>query len=316
MPKVSVCVPVYNVEQYIERCIESILNQSLKDIEIIVVNDCTPDKSMDIVKSYAKKDKRIKIIEHDVNHGLMMARRTGYMAASGDYITFCDSDDTLPSNALESLYSAAVLDNADVVSGTIQYIPNDGNRFLWANKMDYGYDKIAVYKALLKNECGHNLCSRLFRRNLLQKHSYQTFEGATNGEDGMLFYQVVDNAFKIIAIDSIVYEYYQNMSSSSNVRLNERALWSILLANSLCIKCAGKYRELQNLVTWKVSRSLFNLKFQGYNIDKYVSELRLNFYAKTLTFIRSHGLCVYIAKKMKKNLQLIKKYFKTKSAVL
>ena len=83
MPIISICIPVYNVEKYVGRCLESILSQSFKDIEIVIVNDCTPDKSMDIVRHYAEVDSRIKIVEHDINHGLMMARRTGYMAAMG-----------------------------------------------------------------------------------------------------------------------------------------------------------------------------------------------------------------------------------------
>lgn len=300
MPKVSVCVPVYNVEQYIGRCIESIQEQSLKDIEIIVVNDCTPDDSMKIVRAYAAKDNRIKIVEHEKNRGLMMARRTGYMVASGDYITFCDSDDSLPNNALETLYSAAVSENADVVSGTIQYIPVEKYPYLWPNKMVYGSDKISVYKSLLKNECGHNLCSRVFRRDLLQGYPYRTFEGATNGEDGILFYQIVDNATKIIAIDSVVYKYYQNMSSSSNIRLNERALWSILVLNSIRVQITSRYPELRKLVTRRVSQVLFGLKNRGYNIDKNVDDLHLNYYAKSSTYILYNGIISYIGKFLKK----------------
>lgn len=183
MPKVSICVPVYNVEQYISRCIESVISQSLKDIEIIIVNDCTPDKSMEIVRQYAETDKRIVIVEHDVNHGLMMARRTGYMSATGDYITFCDSDDTLAEGALEDFYAAAVKEDADIVSGTIQYVTTTGERYLWKNKLQYGSDKISIFKSLLKGECGHNLCSRLFRKELLQNHNYQTFDNFINAED-------------------------------------------------------------------------------------------------------------------------------------
>ena len=296
MPKVSVCVPVYNVEQYIGRCIESIQEQSLKDIEIIVVNDCTPDDSMKIVRAYAAKDNRIKIVEHEKNRGLMMARRTGYMVASGDYITFCDSDDSLPNNALETLYSAAVSENADVVSGTIQYIPVEKYPYLWPNKMVYGSDKISVYKSLLKKECGHNLCSCLFRRNLLQNHPYQTFDRVINAEDAILFYQIIDNAAKVIAIDSVVYEYYQNMSSSTNRRLNERALWSILVANSIRVQITSKYPELRKLVTQRTSQVLFGLKNRGYVIDKNVGDLHLNYYAKTSTYVLYNGIISYVGK--------------------
>lgn len=305
MPKVSVCIPIFNVEQYVARCIESIQSQSLEDIEIIVVNDCTPDNSMEIVRKYADKDCRIKIVEHDVNHGLMVARRTGYMAALGDYVTFCDSDDAMAEGALENLYSVAIMENADIVSGVIQYIPNKGSRYLWPNKMIYGMDKVSVYKSLLNNECGHNLCSRMFKRELLQNYIYQTFEGATNGEDGILFYQVVDNASKIVAIDSIVYEYYQNVCSSSCSQLNERALRSILIANSIRIKTAGKYPELKKDVTKKISQVLLSLKDRGYDIDNLVREFSLGWYAKPLTFVLSNGFFAYVLMRVKSVYRMI-----------
>lgn len=307
MPKVSVCIPVYNVEQYISRCIESVLSQSLKDIEIIVVDDCSPDKSMEIVRKYADNDSRIKIVEHDVNHGLMIARRTGYMAALGDFITFCDSDDTLAEGALEKLYSAAIVENADIVSGIIQYVPNKGSIYLWPNKMSYGTDRVSVYKSLLNNECGHNLCSRLFRRDLLHNYLYQTFEGATNGEDGILFYQIVDNASKIIAIDSIVYVYYQNMASSSNVNLTDRALKSIVILNSIRMITAGQYPDLKKLVARKISNILFGLKKRGYDIEKFTSEYHLELYTKTMTYISYNGFANYLIMNLNRLYRMIRR---------
>ena len=307
MPKVSVCIPVYNVEPYIARCIESVQSQSLRDVEIIVVNDCTPDKSMEIVRKYADEDCRIKIVEHDVNHGLMIARRTGYMAASGDYITFCDSDDTLADGALEKLYSAAVKENADIVSGIIQYIRNNGSSYLWPNKMTYGTDKESIYKSLLNNECGHNLCSRMFRRELLQNYSYQSFEGVTVGEDGILFYQLVENASKIIAIDSVVYEYYQNKDSSTNVILCDRALKSIAILNSFRLKIAGQYPNLKKQVAWKISEALFYLRNEGYDMDKFWDEYDLKLYAKTMTYISYHGFANYLIMNLKRLYRKIKR---------
>ena len=280
MPKVSVCIPVYGVEKYISRCLDSVISQTLNDIEIVIVNDCTPDKSMEIVQNYAAKDSRIKIVEHEVNKGLMMARRTGYMAATGDYITFCDSDDTLAEDALNALYSTAEKEYADIVSGTIQYISNNGECYLWTNTLKYGTDKISVFKSLLKDEFGHNLCSRLFRRELLQTGQYITFERATNGEDGMLFYQVIDNTTKIIAIDNIVYKYYQNMASSSNVRLGDNALRCISQGNLLRKEITGKYPELLLYRDKKISSVYWDLFAKGYNIRPIFCEYGLCEYVK------------------------------------
>lgn len=299
MLKVSVIIPVYNAEKYIGRCLNSVLSQTLEEFEVIVVNDCTLDDSMNVVRRYTQNDERIKIVEHDVNRGSMMARRTGYMAAQGDFITFLDSDDTLPKGALEALYLAAIKENADIVSGTIQYIPNKGSRYLWKNKLKYGTDKVSVYKSMLKDECGHNLCSRLFRRELLQNYAYQTFDGATNGEDGMLFYQVVENLKKMVAIDTVVYEYYQNMQSSSNALLSDRALCNIAKGNAIRIKTAGKYPQLKKLTSKKVSKVLFTLRINGYKIDKIISDNGLDYYCKPLTLFKAQGLfgCVLLCAK-------------------
>lgn len=277
MPKVSVCIPVYNVEQYIGRCIESVISQSLKDIEIIIVNDCTPDKSMEIVRQYAETDKRIVIVEHDVNHGLMMARRTGYMSASGDYITFCDSDDTLAEGALEDFYAAAVKEDADIVSGTIQYVTTTGERYLWKNKLQYGSDKISIFKSLLKGECGHNLCSRLFRKELLQNHNYQTFDNFINAEDAALFYQVIDNVKKMVAINRIVYCYWQNVESSSQTRLSSARLENVVVANMLNYKICSKYKELQGYTWVAISTSLNDWYTKGYNKEGLLDNLLIKY---------------------------------------
>lgn len=290
MAKITVCVPVYNVEQYIGRCIESIQNQSFKDIEIVVINDSTPDSSMDIVKQYAAEDGRIKTFEHDVNHGLMMARRTGYMAATGDFITFCDSDDTLPVDALENLYNEAVRKKADIVSGVIEYIPIEGRSCRWKNQLLYGSDKISVYKSLLRNEFEHNLCSRLFRRGLLQDHNYVTYEKATNGEDGMLFYQVVEHATKVVEINNVVYEYRQNVRSSSQVRLNDTALRSIALLNDIRVKTAGKYTNLSALLNKKISYVYWDLKSNGYQVEPFFKNVGLNDFCKFSSLIKEQGI--------------------------
>lgn len=277
MPKVSVCIPVYNVEQYIGRCIESVISQKFKDIEIIIVNDCTPDNSMEIVRQYAATDNRIKIIEHDINHGLMMARRTGYMAAVGEYITFLDSDDTLAEGALETLYVTADKEKADIVSGTIQYVPNNGERYIWNNELKYGTDRVSVFKALLKREFGHNLCSKLFKKELLQNNNYQTFDNFINAEDAALFYQVIDNIKKTIAIKDITYLYWQNKESSSQTKLSPARLANVVVANKIIYNTCSKYDDLKDFAWNEVSISLNNWYIKGYNKDNNLDNLLLKY---------------------------------------
>lgn len=112
--KVSIIVPVYNAEKYLNRCIESLINQTLGEIEIIFVNDGSTDNSINILKSYKEKDKRIVIIDK-INEGVSEARNQGISKAKGDYIFFVDSDDWIDLDTLEKMYKTAIKDNIDIV---------------------------------------------------------------------------------------------------------------------------------------------------------------------------------------------------------
>lgn len=284
MSKVSIIVPVYNVEQYIERCIHSIQHQTLKDIEIVVVNDRTPDDSMTIINTIKKTDDRIKIIEHEKNLGLMRARQTGYKAATGDYITFCDSDDYLPEDAIETLYNEAIKSDADIVSGNLLHILTDGTTKMWSSALNYGNNNHAAMKSLLLHELRHNLCSKLFKTHLLQSYEYQTFDHFTNGEDGCLFYQVVLNMNKIVQIDKTVYYYLQNTESSSQVRYGDNALKSICILNKIRHESASVFSELDMLRHICITNILYSLYSKGYgintNLDKYLNDNGLQEYKK------------------------------------
>lgn len=123
---VSVVIPQYNVESYISRCLDSVLSQSYNDIEIIVVDDCSTDGSVDVVKQYRERHPDIRLIRHDRNLGPMMARRDGYEAATGDFIMFVDPDDTLPLDAICNLVSCQRAALADIVVGNALKHNEDG----------------------------------------------------------------------------------------------------------------------------------------------------------------------------------------------
>lgn len=124
-PKVSVIVPVYNVEKYLSRCMDSILNQTLKDIEIILVDDKSPDNSPQMCDEYTKVDKRVKVIHKPINEGLGFARNTGLSIAQGEYVAFIDSDDFVTLDYFETLYNLAKLQDYDAVYSEFnnQYYP-------------------------------------------------------------------------------------------------------------------------------------------------------------------------------------------------
>ena len=118
-PLVSVIVPIYGVEPYIEKCARSLFEQSLENMEFIFVNDCTPDKSVEIlrqvIEDYPRRYLQIQIIEHEENRGLAMARNSGLLIAKGEYIIHCDSDDWVELDMYEEMYEKALEKNADIV---------------------------------------------------------------------------------------------------------------------------------------------------------------------------------------------------------
>lgn len=128
MPKISVIIPVYNVEKYLENCLNSLLNQTFKDMEIIIVNDGSKDGSQKIINNYKQKHKNIIAIEQE-NHGQGHARNLGIKLANAEYIMFLDSDDTLEENTLEEMYNEASKHNLDVVVCDISKIINNKKQY-------------------------------------------------------------------------------------------------------------------------------------------------------------------------------------------
>ena len=286
--KVSVVVPVYNVEKYVGKCLESILHQTMQDFEVIVVDDCSPDGSMTVVKSYADKDPRFRIVTHEVNRGLMQARKSGYSVAEGEYLMFLDSDDYLPSDAMEAMYAEALRTSADVVSGElILFYPETGKEVRRTSCLKYGSDAVSVYKSLLLSEYHHNLCGKLFKTSILQSFEYKTLEHFTNGEDGYLFYQVVEHVKKVVHMEKPVYYYLQNMQSSSKVRLGRNAIRSICLLNQLRIEIADRHPEIKPYARRQVTQVLNSLYGKGYDkdadLDKFVKEFGLSCYGGWLS---------------------------------
>ena len=123
-PKVSILVPCYNVEKYLNQCLDSIVNQTLKDIEIICINDGSTDSTLDIIKSYAKKDKRIIIIDKK-NEGYGKSMNRGLNVASGEYVGIVESDDWVEKDAFEVLYNTAKKNRADMVKADFVFFDND-----------------------------------------------------------------------------------------------------------------------------------------------------------------------------------------------
>ena len=154
MEKISVIIPIYNVEKYIAECLESVINQTYSNLEIICIDDCGSDNSMKIVQEYADKDSRIKIIRHEENSGLAPARNTGLNNADGDYILFLDSDDYLMPDIIQKMYDKIKSTDLDFVNSSSKAFadnPNDKALVKKAEKAYLDYKGFDGYKVTLDN---------------------------------------------------------------------------------------------------------------------------------------------------------------------
>ena len=171
-PEISIIIPVYNVEKYISQCLDSAINQSLKDIEIIIVDDCGSDKSMDIAKEYAKNDSRIKIIKNRQNMGLFLTRCEGIKSATGEYILNLDSDDFLDLRACEIAYNATKDGYYDVVKFSA-YNYENGNATIFDKILENdSFESLEEYANYMYRQKGYprwSIWGGVFNRDIYLK---------------------------------------------------------------------------------------------------------------------------------------------------
>ena len=219
MDLISVIVPVYNVEKYLRRCIDSIINQTYTNLEIILVDDGSPDNCGKICDEYADKDSRIKVI-HQQNGGLSAARNAGLDIATGDYIGFVDSDDYIAPEMYEKLYEALVQSDADVSICNFQRVDEEGNRLKTREKINN--DIFTNYQALTelqgnKGLCFIIVCNKLFNKALFNE---VRFPLGKKCEDNYIAHKLIYNSKRAVCIDDILYYYLQRETSiMSNITL-------------------------------------------------------------------------------------------------
>ena len=211
MPAISIIVPVYNVEQYLHQCLDSILVQTFTDFECILVNDCSSDSSSKICDEYAGKDERIKVMHNRVNMGSSLSRKNGFENSSGTYIQFIDSDDWIEQEMIEKLYNKAISENCDIVVCDCFY-EKQGAKVLYRQNFS-GFDKIAVIKDLLSFRINTYLVNKLVKREL---YLQAEFPEDSRSEDYVITIQNVHNSEKIGYVNIPLYNYRYNAQSLSN----------------------------------------------------------------------------------------------------
>ena len=236
MPKVSVIVPAYNVELYIEDLLHSLINQTLEDVEFIIVDDGSTDKTGDIIKSYTEFDNRINYIKHSENKGLMLARKTGYDIATGEYIMFLDGDDTFRFDACEKAYKAIKKENVDVLQYGVNIFGEEEEleeSYLQVQNLNLilkplGCKVYAPSKAGLlgakacKDTLSFSTCNKIYRREIISEVSkYIPNEHIVMAEDVLFSYITCFLAKSYSSIDSKLYNYRFGSGVSTGIKITD-----------------------------------------------------------------------------------------------
>ncbi|KMY51894.1 glycosyltransferase [Peribacillus loiseleuriae] len=246
-PKVSIIVPIYNVESYLSRCLDSLLSQSLKEIEIIAVNDGSIDNSLEMLKQYAKEDKRIVIIEKE-NGGVSSARNEGLLVAKAPYIGFVDPDDWIDKEMYEQLYQSAIQDKADIVMCT--YTREFGThakekKFKMPEKVCYKNDEVQleVMRRLvgpMKEEVANpelldawgTVWSKLYRAEIIRENSLKFIDLKRIGtnEDSLFNIHTCYYANTFVFLNKPFYHYWRSNETSvtSGYKPNLKDQWFTL----------------------------------------------------------------------------------------
>ena len=221
-PKISVIIPVYNIEKYLSECLNSIINQTLKDIEIICVNDGSTDNSLAILKEYAFQDSRIKIIDKE-NEGLGYTRKVGLDSATGEYILFCDSDDKyVADDVFEKLYNEIKKNNSELM--VFRFLYGDRNSNLLYD-YNLGND---INKSILIFNFYFSAWSKLYKKEFLDKYNDWCFPKYLKFEDIPFHIQTCLRADSISYFDSVCYYYrINNPTSIMNSQTGRKQVESI-----------------------------------------------------------------------------------------
>ena len=268
---ISVVIPIYNVEKYLKKCIESVINQTYKNLEIILVNDGSTDNSKNIIDEYSLIDNRIKVINKK-NGGLSDARNVGIEIAKGDYIAFLDSDDWIELNMYEKLYSYIKQENADIVQCSYQEVYNEEVN----NQKIKEEIKLISGKDSLYNLSGENhgktvvVWNKIYKRELFNDIR---FPKGKYHEDEFTTYKLLYKANKIVDLNLPLVYYRQRDGSIMNSKFNIKRLDALEAFNErLAFYKEKNLNELQQITIAQILHftNLFYIKIKDSDIkNKY-----------------------------------------------
>ena len=233
-PKVSIIIPIYNVSSYIKKCALSVINQSYSNIEVVFVNDKSPDDSIeqlnDLMRAYPDMQQNVIIISHEENKGLAEARNTGVLAATGDYIMHLDSDDYLEPNAVEKCVSIINAEEADAVIFGMRHI---FNKFSIIEHIKIPQDKTQYINQLIRRQTIVCMCGGLYKSDLYTDNHILAIPGLNMGEDYSTKPRLLYYAKRIVALDEPLYCYNHTNENSYTNRFSDKIINNVTQAISV-----------------------------------------------------------------------------------
>lgn len=302
-PLISIIVPVYNVEKYIRRCVDSLINQTYRNLEIILVDDGSPDNSGAICDEYAKLDSRIKVI-HKENGGVSSARNVGLDNASGEYIVFLDSDDYMDVDSYSVMYTGLIDKKADIAVVGLSQERVDGI-FVPKYNVDVTevLDKAQTIAEMLKQvKYTCSLCDKLFSSKLIGDTRFD--ETISHNEDLLFVYQLMKNSTKAVYTSKPMYYYCNNEQSASRVSFSNKNTTMLKAQTMVLEDIKENIPEIYDVaLTEYVKTVIFNLNSiarSGYQNKEYIEKLRKIVKDNLKFFLKS-----YVAKGYKMRAVLI-----------
>lgn len=277
--KVSVIVPVYNVEKYLRKCIESILSQTYSNIELLLIDDGSKDSSGQICDEFASKDTRVKVI-HKQNGGVSSARNLGIEKATGDYIGFVDSDDFISPEMYRVLVEMIEETQVDIaICGYLKEVsPGEYKRY-WEEDVECILSQQEQLNNLLTNRFySCSCCDKLFRKELITALRFD--EKIKQYEDMLFMFQAMKKSEKAAYISEPYYYYRTNMGSASTAAFNDSMMGIIDVSETITDEVAAKYPEIKKVAKREFVRNnimcMQNAAKSGYKNRKEISRMQKN----------------------------------------
>lgn len=294
MPKVSIILPIYNVAKYLPKCLEGLQKQTLQDIELICVNDESPDNSLEILEKYAADDNRIKIINQP-NSGPGKARNTGIDAATGEYTGFVDPDDWVDENMFEKMYNAAVNHNADVVECAVMIHEEKNNKTRCRKKL-YPKEVMDFSDNAQKTEyilCGISASWNKLCRTSLLKDKNIRFSNGHCSEDMIFMIGAKLFADKVVYLDEPFYHYLHRRSSLTHHKSKNNLEVPVFLGNTIdLLKRNQFYENIKEKFDIRIAKlaAMHYRKLPSENMNEYIELCRQYFSAEAFALFDKYSL--------------------------